>query len=107
MLKPFRDGKAHGAHGDPGSATPHLRLVSSRSYRAMLGYIGLAIFVSLQVVVTGTMLLTAYIGFLSSRAISDEGGFAETSIGRWLTRIPVPRRRRSTNSDWSSAWRSI
>ena len=51
---------------------------------ALLGYIGLAIFVSLQVVVTGTILVTAYIGFLSSRAVGAEGGFAETSVGRWL-----------------------
>ena len=51
---------------------------------ALLGYIGLATFVSLQVVVTGTVLLTAYIGFLSSRAIGAEGGFAETSVGRCL-----------------------
>ncbi|SJM35664.1 mechanosensitive ion channel family protein [Mesorhizobium delmotii] len=52
---------------------------------ALLGYIGLAIFVSRQVVVTGTILVTAYIGFLSARAISEEGGFANTSIGRWLS----------------------
>ena len=51
---------------------------------ALLGYIGLATFVSIQVVVTGTVLLTAYIGFLSARAIGAEGGFAETSVGRWL-----------------------
>jgi potassium efflux system protein len=51
---------------------------------ALLGYIGLAVFVSIQIVVTGTVLLTAYIGFLSSRAIGAEGGFAETSVGRWL-----------------------
>ncbi|UVK36434.1 mechanosensitive ion channel family protein [Mesorhizobium sp. AR10] len=52
---------------------------------ALLGYIGLALFVSLQVVVTGTILVTAYIGFLSARAIGEEGGFAGTSIGRWLS----------------------
>ncbi|MER8532243.1 mechanosensitive ion channel family protein [Mesorhizobium sp. M1005] len=51
---------------------------------ALLGFIGLAIFVSVQVVVTGTILVTAYIGFLSARAIGMEGGFANTSIGRWL-----------------------
>ena len=51
---------------------------------ALLGYIGFATFVSMQVVVTGSILLTAYIGFLSSRALGAEGGFAETSIGRWL-----------------------
>ncbi len=52
---------------------------------ALLGYIGLALFVSLQVVVTGTILVTAYIGFLSARAIGEEGGFADTSVGRWLS----------------------
>lgn len=51
---------------------------------AMLGYIGLALFVALQVVVTGTILLMAYIGFLSARAIGAEGGFGGSSIGRWL-----------------------
>ncbi len=51
---------------------------------AMLGYIGLATFISMQVVITGTILATAYVGFLSSRAIGEEGGFAETSVGRWL-----------------------
>ncbi|MDX8521897.1 mechanosensitive ion channel family protein [Mesorhizobium dulcispinae] len=52
---------------------------------ALLGYIGLALFVSIQVVVTGTTLVTAYIGFLSARAIGEEGGFADTSVGRWLS----------------------
>jgi len=55
---------------------------------ALLGYIGLATFVSVQVVVTGTVLITAYIGFLSARAIGAEGGFAETSVGRWLSSRP-------------------
>ncbi len=53
---------------------------------ALLGYIGLALFVALQVVVTGTILLIAYIGFLSARAIGAEGGFGESSLGRWMTR---------------------
>ncbi|QPC92433.1 mechanosensitive ion channel family protein [Mesorhizobium sp. INR15] len=52
---------------------------------ALLGYIGLALFVSQQVVVTGTVLITAYIGFLSARAIGEEGAFANTSVGRWLS----------------------
>jgi potassium efflux system protein len=53
---------------------------------ALFGYIGLATFISTQVVVTGALLVTAYIGFLTSRAIGQEGGFAETSIGRWLAK---------------------
>ncbi|RWC31441.1 MAG: mechanosensitive ion channel family protein [Mesorhizobium sp.] len=52
---------------------------------ALLGYIGLALFVSLQVVVTGTVLITAYIGFLSAQAIGEEGAFANTTVGRWLS----------------------
>lgn len=52
---------------------------------ALFGYIGLALFVSLQVVVTGTILITAYIGFLSAKAIGEEGGFGGSSAGRWLT----------------------
>lgn len=52
---------------------------------ALLGYIGLALFVSLQVVVTGTALITAYIGFLSAQAIGEEGAFTNTSVGRWLS----------------------
>ncbi|RUX80235.1 mechanosensitive ion channel family protein, partial [Mesorhizobium sp. M7A.F.Ca.CA.004.08.2.1] len=52
---------------------------------ALLGYIGLALFVSLQVVVTGTALITAYIGFLSAQAIGEEGAFANTTVGRWLS----------------------
>jgi len=51
---------------------------------ALLGYIGLATFISVQVVITGTILLTAYVGFLSARAIGEEGGFAGTVFGRQL-----------------------
>lgn len=52
---------------------------------ALFGYIRLANFVSVQVVVTGTILITAYIGFLSAREIGEEGAFANTSVGRWLS----------------------
>ncbi len=51
---------------------------------SLLGYIGMALFVSIQVVVTGTVLLLAYIGFLSAREISQEGAFADTVFGRRL-----------------------
>ncbi|TGV16690.1 mechanosensitive ion channel family protein [Mesorhizobium sp. M8A.F.Ca.ET.173.01.1.1] len=52
---------------------------------ALFGYIRLANFVSVQVVVTGTILITAYIGFLSAREIGEERAFANTSVGRWLS----------------------
>lgn len=51
---------------------------------AFAGYISLAQFISAQIVITGAILTTAYIGLLASRAISEEGGFGKTSLGRWL-----------------------
>ncbi|MDH6232644.1 potassium efflux system protein [Mesorhizobium soli] len=51
---------------------------------ALLGYVSFAQFVSQQIVITGALLATAYIGFLAASAISDEGAFADTSVGRWL-----------------------
>ncbi len=51
---------------------------------ALFGYIGFAIFVSLQVVMTGTILVTAYIGFLCAGAIGAEGGLGGSWLGRWM-----------------------
>jgi potassium efflux system protein len=51
---------------------------------ALLGYIGLARFVATQIVVTGAILTTMYIGYLSGKAISAQEAFAHTAIGRWL-----------------------
>jgi small-conductance mechanosensitive channel len=51
---------------------------------AVLGYIGLARFISQQIVVTGAILATMYLGHLSSRAISDLGSLRHTRFGRWL-----------------------
>jgi len=49
---------------------------------ALLGYIGFARFLSAQIVVTGAVLATMYIGFLSARAVAEEGAFAGTALGR-------------------------
>jgi small-conductance mechanosensitive channel len=51
---------------------------------AISGYLSFAQFVSNQIVVTGAIVTVAYIGLLASRAISEEGGFAKTSFGRWM-----------------------
>jgi potassium efflux system protein len=51
---------------------------------ALLGYIGFARFLSAQIVITGAVLATMYIGFLSARAIADEGAFGHTALGRRL-----------------------
>ncbi|MDX8501100.1 mechanosensitive ion channel family protein [Mesorhizobium sp. VK4C] len=85
VLRPF---KAHDGSWRPWPAWLRLIAIGLGLFTiaaALLGYIGLALFVSIQVVVTGTTLVTAYIGFLSARAIGEEGGFADTSVGRWLS----------------------
>ncbi|MCO5158336.1 MAG: mechanosensitive ion channel family protein [Aquamicrobium sp.] len=53
---------------------------------ALLGYIGLARFISQQIVVTGAILATMYIGYLSASAISEVGAFGKTSFGKALDR---------------------
>ncbi len=49
---------------------------------ALLGYIGLARFISQQIVITGAILITMYLGFKSAQSLSSEGAFAVSSIGR-------------------------
>ena len=53
---------------------------------ALAGYVGLAKFVSQQIVITGAILATMYIGFLSARAMSEEGAFGQTKLGGRLGR---------------------
>lgn len=52
----------------------------------LLGYLGLARFISQQIVVTGAILATMYIGHMTARAMSDIGAFRSTVFGRWLDR---------------------
>ncbi|WP_420410251.1 mechanosensitive ion channel domain-containing protein [Hoeflea sp.] len=51
---------------------------------ALFGYIGLSRFVATQIVVTGAILTTMYIGYISGKAISAPEAFAHTAVGRWL-----------------------
>lgn len=51
---------------------------------ALIGYVGLARFVATQIVVTGAILVTMYIGILSGRAIGVQGAFARTYLGQKL-----------------------
>ncbi|WP_235911785.1 mechanosensitive ion channel family protein [Mesorhizobium xinjiangense] len=53
---------------------------------AVLGYLGLARFLSQQIVVTGAIIATMYIGFQSAGALSAEDTFVNTSLGRYLQR---------------------
>ncbi|MGH6860554.1 MAG: mechanosensitive ion channel family protein [Phyllobacterium sp.] len=49
---------------------------------ALLGYIGLARFISQQIVINGAVLVTMYLGFLTARAVSDENALSGTVLGR-------------------------
>ncbi|HTV70277.1 MAG TPA: mechanosensitive ion channel domain-containing protein, partial [Rhizobiaceae bacterium] len=86
MVKPFADGE-----GNPKPWHPLLRyslfvVGGATVVAALLGYVGLARFVSQQIVITGAILATMYIGFLSARAVSEEGAFAGTRLGARLDR---------------------
>ncbi len=83
-VRPFVDGD-----GQPKGWPLLVRLAAfglggATIFAALAGYIGLARFVSQQIVITGAIVATMYIGFLSARAVSVEGNFAGTSVGRWL-----------------------
>ncbi len=60
----------------------------------LTGYVGLARFLATQIVSTGAVIATMYIGILSGRAVAKQGVFAETLVGRYLGRRfglgPVP-----------------
>ncbi|WP_321384306.1 mechanosensitive ion channel domain-containing protein [Rhizobium sp.] len=55
-------------------------------FAALLGYVGLARFVATQIVLTGGLLCTMYIGIRSGKAISERDRFAETVVGRYIQR---------------------
>lgn len=49
---------------------------------ALSGYVGLARFFSTQIVLTGALVVTGYIGILSGKAVGKQGAFASTSVGK-------------------------
>nr|WP_246748735.1 mechanosensitive ion channel domain-containing protein [Rhizobium setariae] len=51
---------------------------------SVIGYIGLAQFAATQIVISGAILITMYIGFLTGHAISRTHVFGKTSIGMYL-----------------------
>ncbi len=84
FVRPFND-----AEGRPRGWHRLFRLVifglgGGTILAALLGYIGLARFMSQQIVVTGAIVATMYIGFLSASAISNIGSFTKTTLGRRL-----------------------
>lgn len=53
---------------------------------ASIGYVGLARFLATQIVVTGAVLATMYIGILTGKAISAPNQFGETRVGQFVGR---------------------
>lgn len=53
---------------------------------AAIGYVGLARFLATQIVLTGAVLATMYIGILSGKAISAPNQFGETRVGQFIAR---------------------
>ena len=53
---------------------------------AATGYVGLSRFIATQIIITGAILVMMYIGFLTGKAVSRQGAFAETAVGRYLER---------------------
>lgn len=51
---------------------------------AAIGYVGLARFLATQIVVTGAVVATIYIGILSGKAISAPNRFGETRVGQFI-----------------------
>ncbi|WP_417425672.1 mechanosensitive ion channel domain-containing protein [Hoeflea sp.] len=89
LVKPMVP-KTSGDPSEPGQPWP--RIISRTllvagiglMVTALLGYVGLARFAATQIVVTGGILTTMYIGYLSGQAVSEAGSFANTTVGRWL-----------------------
>lgn len=51
----------------------------------LLGYVSLARFLAGQLIITGSILATMYIGLLASRAIAAQGALEHTRLGKYLS----------------------
>ncbi|HEY0124841.1 MAG TPA: mechanosensitive ion channel family protein [Rhizobium sp.] len=74
----------------PGRRWPHGMAIILRGlgvlliFTAIIGYVGLARFIATQLILTSAVLATMYLGFQLGKAVSRQGVFAETIIGRFL-----------------------
>jgi potassium-dependent mechanosensitive channel len=86
LARPFRndDGTARAWPAPAKYLFIMLGVVTAAS--ALFGYVGFAKFMSQQIVITGAILATMYIGFLTAGAASEEGQFKTAPIGRLLQR---------------------
>jgi len=71
----------------PRAVSMTLRLVGAvLILAAAIGYVGLARFLATQIVLTGAVVATMYIGILSGKAISAPNQFGETRVGQFIGR---------------------
>ncbi|ARM88859.1 mechanosensitive ion channel MscS protein [Rhizobium sp. CIAT894] len=86
MLARSGDPDAPGRHWPRGMAII-LRVVGAALIvSALAGYVGLARFVATQLIITGAVVATMYVGLLSGKAISRQESFGDTFFARFLTR---------------------
>jgi potassium efflux system protein len=86
FVKPFTDEAGNPRPWPLAVRIPLFLIGAATVVAALLGYVGLSRFVSQQVVLTGAVLVTMYIGFLSAQAVAEEGAFASTKFGQRLQR---------------------
>jgi len=83
MVKPFVDAQTQQRKGWPGYVrVPIILAALAIIAAALLGYIGLARFMAAQIVVTGAILATMYIGVQSGHVLAAEGAFPRSQFGR-------------------------
>ncbi|PZO77167.1 MAG: mechanosensitive ion channel protein, partial [Mesorhizobium amorphae] len=86
FVRPFADADGRPKHWPNWVRLLILAACALMILPALFGYIGFARFISRQVVITGAILATMGIGFLSARAVSEEGALAATKLGARLQR---------------------
>lgn len=83
----LHQGEAPNASGHPWPRSIFVLLILTGLgliFSSLLGYVGMARFVATQIVVTGAIVVTMYIGFLSGRAVSAPDAFGATTVGKRL-----------------------
>ena len=86
MLRKDESFDAHGRAWPKVVSFTLLAIGASLIIAAVSGYVGLARFIATQIIITGAIMVTMYIGILTGRAVAKQGAFGETSAGRYLER---------------------
>jgi len=83
LVKPFTDRETGRRKGWPGYVRyPIIVAALAIIIAALFGYIGLSRFMAAQIVVTGAILATMYIGVQSGHVLAAEGAFPRSRFGR-------------------------